>query len=235
MAEDQQVVGRPIDDERDQRGQERTQAAIADQDAIDAAQCGPENQCQQDCQSDRQLQNVHQVQRAQIAEREHRPDREIDAADDHDKRKAQHDQTDFTRLAQDVRDAGGSEKAWNAVGQPQHRAQQDDDGHGRLHPPLGQDLAEKVIRPILVSKLEDAIDHQNFLGRIEGAVQCTANSDLRSWATAMPQRAGEGCLVIHGGKRESIDRQQAWCRRSVRPVDHPRITKDCSRRADAGP
>ena len=99
----QQLVDGAEDDQRDQRGQEGAQAQVADQHAVDRAE---QRAAQQRARPRRRptghLPHVHHHQRAEVGQREHRAHRQVDAADDHHQRQAQHDEADLAGLAQGV-------------------------------------------------------------------------------------------------------------------------------------
>ena len=111
IVEQQQIVGGAIDDQRDQRGDEGAQPQIADQEAVDGAEHRAAHQRRDDHRRHRPVQDVEAEQRAEIAQREHRSDRKVDAADDDDERHAEHDEADLAGLPPGIGEAGGGKKA----------------------------------------------------------------------------------------------------------------------------
>ena len=111
IVEQQQIVGGAVDDQRDQRGDEGAQPQIADQEAVDGAERGAAGEGGDDHGRHRPVQHVEAEQRAEIAQREHRADREVDAADDDDQRHAEHDEADLAGLPAGVGEAAGRQEA----------------------------------------------------------------------------------------------------------------------------
>ena len=58
-----------------------------------------------------QSEHVEAEQRAEVAQREHRADRKVDAADNDDQRHAEHDKADFAGLPSGIGEAADRQKA----------------------------------------------------------------------------------------------------------------------------
>ena len=112
-----------------------------------------------DC-DDRPAQHVERVERAEVGQREHRSDREIDAADDHDQRLAERDEADLAGLPRGVGEARRREEVVDHAAQREADDQEDDDRDRGLGPTLGQDLAEQMIRPIAVTPAGEGFAHR---------------------------------------------------------------------------
>ena len=160
IVEQQQIVGGAVDDQRDQRGDEGPQPQIADQQTVDGAERRAADERRDDHGRHRPVQHVEAEQRAEIAQREYRADREVDAADDDDQRDAEHDKTDFAGLAAGIGEAAGRQEARDRAAEQDRDDQEDDDRDRGFGPPLGQDFAEQMIRPVAVSQTKEDVLHR---------------------------------------------------------------------------
>ena len=160
IVEQQQIVGGAVDDQRDQRGDEGPQPQIADQEAVDGAERRAAGEGGDDHGRHRPVQHVEAEQRAEIAQREHRADRKVDAADDDDQRDAEHDKADFAGLPSGIGEAADRQEAGDRAAQQDGDDQQDDHRDRGFGPALGQDFAEQMIRPVAVSQTKKDVLHR---------------------------------------------------------------------------
>ena len=77
--------------------------------------------------------------------------REVDTADDHHQGQPEHDEADLRGLSGEIRKARQREEAGGGDGHDNDDEDEKHDRYRRLHPPLGQDFADHVIRPVQVS------------------------------------------------------------------------------------
>ena len=151
IIDQQQIVGRAIDDQRDQGRDEGPEAEVTDQDAVDETERRARDHGGGGDRRNGPAENVQTIERAKIAQREHRADRQIDAADDDDQRHAEHDEADLAGLPRDVAQAADGKEARNSAAQRETDDEQYDDRDGRLGPALRQYLAEQMIGPEAIS------------------------------------------------------------------------------------
>ena len=102
VVDHEDVEDRAADDQRDERGQEGAQAHIADQIAVEAAEGEAGQHGGGEGDPDRLLQNEEAADRREVGEGEDRPDREIDAAAQHDDGQARHDDGKLAELARGI-------------------------------------------------------------------------------------------------------------------------------------
>ena len=96
---------------------------------------------------------MHEVQRAEIRQRERRADRQVDAADDHDQRHAEHDENRFPRLRAGIRELAADRKSPSiALLSAKATTDQHDHRYRRLGPALGENLAQHVVRPVAITE-----------------------------------------------------------------------------------
>jgi len=134
VVEQQKVVGRAVDDQRDQRRDEGAQPQISDQQAVDGAERRAAQKRRDDHRRYRPVEHVEQAQCAEIAQREHRSHREVDAADDDDKGHAEHDEADLAGLPSGIGEAADRKKAGNRPAQRDGDDQQNDHRYRGLGP-----------------------------------------------------------------------------------------------------
>ena len=161
IVEQQQIVGRAVDDQRDQRGDEGAQPQIADQEAVDGAERRAADEGGDDHGRHRPVQHVEAEQRAEIAQREHRADRKVDAADDDDQRHAEHDKADLAGLPSGIGEAADRQEAGDRAAQQDGDDQQHDHRDRGFGPALGEDFAEQMIRPVAVSQTKKRVLHRS--------------------------------------------------------------------------
>src|SRR5712675_331865 len=137
IVEQQKVVGRPVDDERNQRGDEGAQPQVPDQQAVDGAERHAAQKRRGDDRRHRPVENVEAEQGAEVAQREHRSHREIDAADDDDDRHAEHDEADFAGLPSGVGQSADRQEAGDRPAQQYRDDQENDDRDRGFGPALG--------------------------------------------------------------------------------------------------
>ena len=109
---------------------------------------------------DRPAQDVERVERAEVGQREHRSDREVDAAHDDDQRLAESDEPDLRRLPCGVGEARRRKEVVDRLAQREADDEEDDDGDRRLGPTLGEDLAKQMVRPIPVTPTSEGFAHR---------------------------------------------------------------------------
>ena len=200
---DQQVVQRAVDDQRDQRGEKGAQPEVADQHAVDRTEQRAEHQRGHHRAGDRPLQHVHEVQRAEVRQREHRPHRQVDAADDHHQRHAEHDEADLAGLPAGVGQARRREEVRYRAGQSQRDTDQHDHRNGGLHPALGEDLAQHVVGPPAVAQPGQPVAERER---------------RRVRRVGQRRRRGRGQRLVHPASRVSSCRASS---RSLRPRRWP--------------
>ena len=161
VALDQEIVGRAVDDQRDQRGDEGAQPQISDQDAVDGAEQRAAEQGGDHHRRDRPAQHVEQIERAEIGQREDRADRQIDAADDDDQRQPERDEADLAGLARGVGEARRRQEVVDGPAEREADDQEQDDRDGGLGPSLGQDFAEQMIGPVAVTQARQGVAHRH--------------------------------------------------------------------------
>src|SRR5271166_230951 len=160
IALDQEVEGRAVDDQRDQGRDKGAQPQVTDQEAVDRAEQRAEgDRCGGD-RDDRPGQYVERVERAEVGQREHRSDREIDPANDYDQRFTERDEADLARLTRGVRQARRGQEVVDHAAQCEADDQKDDDRYCGLGPTLGQDFAEQMIRPVAISPAGQGFAHR---------------------------------------------------------------------------
>ena len=113
--EQQHIDDGADDDQRHQRRQKCAQPEQADQDAVEQADQTTGKKRAEECGADRPAENVHHSQRCEVAKREVRSDREIDAAGDHDDHHGEHDEAELAELSQRNNQAGWTEEIGDQV------------------------------------------------------------------------------------------------------------------------
>jgi hypothetical protein len=151
----QHVEGRPVNDERDQGGEEGAQAEVADQNAVDAAQQPAEQQGGEDRGRHRPFEQLNEIKRAQRAQREHRSHRQVDPAGHEHDGHGKHDETQFTRLANGVDDTRHRDEVLDVGIEKNNGDQQKQYGHHRFCPALGKQLSNDMVWPEPVSQLDE--------------------------------------------------------------------------------
>ena len=109
---------------------------------------------------DRPAEDVEAEERAEIGQREHRADRQIDAADDDDQRLAEHDEADLAGLPRRIGEARRRQEVVDHPAQGEADDQENDDRDGGLGPSFGQDFTEQMIRPVPVSPARQSFAHR---------------------------------------------------------------------------
>ena len=169
------------------RGEEGAQPEVADQHAVDRAEQRAERQRGHHGAGDRPLQHVHEVQRAEIRQREDRADRQVDAADDHHERHAEHDEADLADLPAGVGQARRPKKVRDRAGQRQRDTDQHHHRNGGLDPALGEDLAQHVVGPPAVAQLRSAARPVSASALAALAAQRSApRPDASDWSFIRP-------------------------------------------------
>ena len=174
----QDVEDGAADDQRDQGGQERAQAHIADQVAVDRAEreAGQERRRERD--PHRLLQDEEGADRREAGEREDRADREVDAAAQHHDGEAGDDDGELAELAGGIGQRLRLEEAVDGAAEPGHRDDQRQERNGVVGPALGQDLADQVIGDEVVAQAQGAL--------LEGHVQTRYAMILRRHRAQFP-------------------------------------------------
>ncbi len=121
--QEQDVVDRAEDDQRDQGGEEGAEPQIADQIAVDRAADDAHRHHADSGEADREAFDIGAEQRGQHRQGEDRGDREIDAARHQHDREAEHDQAELGHLKAEIGEAGDREEARRD--DPEHRHQHD--------------------------------------------------------------------------------------------------------------
>ena len=150
--EQQHVDDGADNDQRHQRRQKCAQPEQADQHAVEQADQAAGSERAEECGADRPTENVHHGQRGEIAEREIRADREIDAAGDHDDHHGEHDEAELAELSQRNNQAGGTEEIGDQIAEQRDRNDEKGEWRDIIDPALGENLAEHMVGDVFVAR-----------------------------------------------------------------------------------
>ncbi len=162
------------DDQRHQGGEKWTRLEIADQQAVDAADCRADRHRAEDDQRDRQPGDVEQEQRGEIAEREDGADAEIDATGDQAERHADGDEAELGVEPHQRKKILHSGIVGNRRGEPKQQRDHQGEGDHRLEPLLQQQFREQEprrqagVQPRAEAGAHGAVRHQRapFSGQL---------------------------------------------------------------------
>ena len=130
----QHVEQRPVDDERHQGGQERPRLHEADEEAVDAAERGPDRDARRDREPERQLVDVEAYQDREIDQREDGADAEVDAARDQRQADGERDEAQLGELPQQRADVGEGEVVGNHRAEIENQSDERREWDDGLHP-----------------------------------------------------------------------------------------------------
>ena len=172
IAQAQDLIDRAKNNQGNERGQKRTQAQVANQNAVDRAQQAAAHYRAQHRHGHWPLQDVHHHQRAKVGQGKDGADRQVNAAHNHHQCQAKHNKAHFTGLAQGVGHHDGGVKAGHQLARGDDHQRQQDHGNSGLGPALGQDLAKPVVRPVPVTQSGQGFAHgvHHFRGNKEKRV-----------------------------------------------------------------
>ena len=145
VVEQKRVNEGPHDDEHDERGQEGAQPEVADQHPIYQPHARAHEHDERNAQRQVPFEVVDDRERHEVAEREDRPHREVDAARHHHHGHADSDEEVLPIDPADVRQVRRREEG-GVLGSEQHQhRRQDEGGDQRVDPGLRQDLSDHLI------------------------------------------------------------------------------------------
>ena len=160
IALNEKVVGRTVDDQRDQRRYEGAQPQIADQQAVHGAQ---QHAADDGCQGDerhRPAEYIEGEEGAEVGQREHRAHRKVDAADDDHERHAERDESDLTSLPRRVGEARRRQEIVDRLAEPEADDQQDENRNGGFGPALREYFTKPMVGPIAVAQANNGFSHR---------------------------------------------------------------------------